>query len=257
MSIPRDGFIAAASPHHQLTSPPPAAAAGVGSGSGGGLSGLAAAAAAADKVAIPPTIGATAAGTGRQTQRSPSKRSLPQIPTPSPHTMAAAMMAAAAAAAQASPNAPTPAAAAGLADAVNDPPGHQPLVAGAKEAAPIRKDILPPTIPKGGSSKTSAADKAALSRLEANTRSLREAGVGPMAPLEAPEGGDDENSRGSSSSAGGVNDDDRNEVGSGSGGGEGGTDTETAPEGEDDSITRCICDFLHDDGYMICCDKCS
>jgi histone-lysine N-methyltransferase MLL5 len=25
----------------------------------------------------------------------------------------------------------------------------------------------------------------------------------------------------------------------------------------DDSITRCICDFEHDDGYMICCDKCS
>ena len=28
-------------------------------------------------------------------------------------------------------------------------------------------------------------------------------------------------------------------------------------DGEDDSITRCICDYLHDDGYMICCDKCS
>ncbi|CAE1319382.1 MLL5 [Acanthosepion pharaonis] len=25
----------------------------------------------------------------------------------------------------------------------------------------------------------------------------------------------------------------------------------------EDSITRCICDFQHDDGYMICCDKCS
>lgn len=25
----------------------------------------------------------------------------------------------------------------------------------------------------------------------------------------------------------------------------------------DDSITRCICDFIHDDGYMICCDRCS
>lgn len=24
----------------------------------------------------------------------------------------------------------------------------------------------------------------------------------------------------------------------------------------DDSITRCICDYQHDDGYMICCDKC-
>ena len=40
---------------------------------------------------------------------------------------------------------------------------------------------------------------------------------------------------------------------------EGGEETETAPEEqeEDDSITRCICDYLHDDGYMICCDKCS
>lgn len=38
-----------------------------------------------------------------------------------------------------------------------------------------------------------------------------------------------------------------------------GEETETAPEGEgeDDSITRCICDLTHDDGYMICCDKCS
>ncbi|KAK6177365.1 hypothetical protein SNE40_015481 [Patella caerulea] len=25
----------------------------------------------------------------------------------------------------------------------------------------------------------------------------------------------------------------------------------------DDSITRCICEFQHDDGYMICCDRCS
>ena len=22
------------------------------------------------------------------------------------------------------------------------------------------------------------------------------------------------------------------------------------------SVTRCICDFQHDDGYMICCDRC-
>ncbi|XP_014206668.1 uncharacterized protein LOC106638130 isoform X2 [Copidosoma floridanum] len=38
-----------------------------------------------------------------------------------------------------------------------------------------------------------------------------------------------------------------------------GEETETAPEGGDDedSITRCICDFEHDDGYMICCDQCS
>lgn len=47
-----------------------------------------------------------------------------------------------------------------------------------------------------------------------------------------------------------------------------GEETETAPEldeGEgdsqqltqsDDSITRCICNFTHDDGYMIQCDRC-
>ena len=37
-----------------------------------------------------------------------------------------------------------------------------------------------------------------------------------------------------------------------------GEETETAPEGEgeEDSVTRCICDFTHDDGYMISCDKC-
>lgn len=28
-------------------------------------------------------------------------------------------------------------------------------------------------------------------------------------------------------------------------------------EDSDDSVTRCICEFVHDDGYMICCDKCS
>lgn len=27
-------------------------------------------------------------------------------------------------------------------------------------------------------------------------------------------------------------------------------------EADDDSIIRCICDFVYDDGYMICCDKC-
>lgn len=77
------------------------------------------------------------------------------------------------------------------------------------------------------------------SKVQTNLNSIEAAGVGPMMPL-----GDDDNSRISSSS----NDlDDR-----------GGEDTETAPEaeGEDDSVTRCICDFLHDDGYMICCDKC-
>ncbi|XP_024943695.1 uncharacterized protein LOC107270539 isoform X2 [Cephus cinctus] len=38
-----------------------------------------------------------------------------------------------------------------------------------------------------------------------------------------------------------------------------GEETETAAEGEEDdenSVTRCICDFEHDDGYMICCDRC-
>lgn len=38
---------------------------------------------------------------------------------------------------------------------------------------------------------------------------------------------------------------------------EGGSDTETAPEGEEEGKTRCICDFTHDDGYMICCDRCA
>lgn len=36
-------------------------------------------------------------------------------------------------------------------------------------------------------------------------------------------------------------------------------DTASADESEDDyegSVTRCICDFQHDDGYMICCDQC-
>jgi len=75
------------------------------------------------------------------------------------------------------------------------------------------------------------------SRVQANLNSIEEAGVGPMAPLV-----DDDLSRMSVSS-----NDER-----------GGEETETAPEaeGEDDSVTRCICDFLHDDGYMICCDKC-
>lgn len=36
----------------------------------------------------------------------------------------------------------------------------------------------------------------------------------------------------------------------------GGSDTETAPEGEEEGKTRCVCNFTHDDGYMICCDRC-
>ncbi|PSN38835.1 hypothetical protein C0J52_12608 [Blattella germanica] len=59
-----------------------------------------------------------------------------------------------------------------------------------------------------------------------------------------------------------ANDDDANSVISSNPGREvepEGEETETAPEGEgddEDSVTRCICDFEHDDGYMICCDKC-
>jgi len=36
-------------------------------------------------------------------------------------------------------------------------------------------------------------------------------------------------------------------------------DTASADESEDEyegSVTRCICDFQHDDGFMICCDQC-
>lgn len=29
-----------------------------------------------------------------------------------------------------------------------------------------------------------------------------------------------------------------------------------SPKGFDQGITRCICELLHDDGFMICCDKC-
>ncbi|CAG9760849.1 unnamed protein product [Ceutorhynchus assimilis] len=46
--------------------------------------------------------------------------------------------------------------------------------------------------------------------------------------------------------------------------GEEGEETDTAPESEDvkndehygDYVTRCICRFVHDDGYMVECDKC-
>lgn len=74
-------------------------------------------------------------------------------------------------------------------------------------------------------------------RTDAHFRSIQEAGVGPMAPLVDDMPSDDDNEMKKCSS---------------------GEETETAPEaeGEDDSITRCICDFLHDDGYMISCDKC-
>merc|ERR1711881_423541 len=84
---------------------------------------------------------------------------------------------------------------------------------------------------------TTTAKNGVPFRTDAHFRSIQEAGVGPMAPLVDDMPSNDDN--------------DNDEEGSGE-------ETETAPEaeGEDDSITRCICDFLHDDGYMICCDKC-
>ena len=87
-------------------------------------------------------------------------------------------------------------------------------------------------------------------RVDAHFRSIQEAGVGPMAPLvdETPSDGE---------SVSPTNELDRDYNGQ-EYDKDDGEETETAPEaeGEDDSITRCICDFLHDDGYMICCDKC-
>ena len=86
-------------------------------------------------------------------------------------------------------------------------------------------------------------------RVDTHFKSIQEAGVGPMAPLvdETPSDG------GSVSPTQNI---DRQYNGQDSD--KSGEETETAPEdvGEDESITRCICDFLHDDGYMICCDKC-
>ena len=32
--------------------------------------------------------------------------------------------------------------------------------------------------------------------------------------------------------------------------------SESLLEDYGDYVTRCICDFQHDDGYMICCDDC-
>merc|ERR1712141_752250 len=114
------------------------------------------------------------------------------------------------------PQFPAQASPIGLMAAVTGPPGSH-TTAG----EPIGTSVLP-------------------SRVQANLNSIEEAGVGPMAPLV-----EDDNSHQSTNSSTDEQD----------GGGE---ETETAPEAEpeDDSITRCICDFLHDDGYMICCDKC-
>ncbi|XP_047495883.1 mediator of DNA damage checkpoint protein 1-like isoform X3 [Penaeus chinensis] len=64
------------------------------------------------------------------------------------------------------------------------------------------------------------------------------------------------------SSTGAETDDDSRLSDRSSSVGPSGEETETAPEGEgdeqpvDDSITRCVCDFAHDDGYMIQCDRC-
>ena len=93
--------------------------------------------------------------------------------------------------------------------------------------------------------------KTVHSRVDAHFRSIQEAGVGPMAPLV-----DDIPSDGESVSP--TNEMDRESNENYLDDKDDGEETETAPEaeGEDDSITRCICDFLHDDGYMICCDKC-
>ncbi|XP_042225569.1 uncharacterized protein LOC121868730 isoform X3 [Homarus americanus] len=65
-----------------------------------------------------------------------------------------------------------------------------------------------------------------------------------------------------SSTTGAETDDDSRMSDRSSSVGPSGEETETAPEGEgdeqpvDDSITRCVCDFSHDDGYMIQCDRC-
>ena len=85
-------------------------------------------------------------------------------------------------------------------------------------------------------------------RVETHFRSIQEAGVGPMAPLVNDTLSDEES----------ISPTNELETESNMKRFDEGEETETAPEaeGEDDSITRCICDFLHDDGYMICCDKC-
>ena len=72
-------------------------------------------------------------------------------------------------------------------------------------------------------------------------QSLEDAGVGPMTPLQ-----DSDNIKDKSTSDVNMEPD-------------GGEETETAPEADDDNQdepTRCICGFLHDDGFMIQCDKC-
>ena len=117
--------------------------------------------------------------------------------------------------------------------------GHSSIVAGVN--GPISSD---------SKSNVILGKNNAPHRVDTHFKSIQEAGVGPMAPLvdETPSDGD---------SVSPTHDIDREYNGQDFGKDDG-EETETAPEdvGEDDSITRCICDFLHDDGYMICCDKC-
>jgi len=108
-----------------------------------------------------------------------------------------------------------------------------------------------------------AASPLPQSREQLNSQIIEEAGVGPMAPLEVastPSPVTAANDK--KSSGGGGRAHDQGSTGSTE------EDDDTSPEGDndedeeeeeedDDSITRCICDYLHDDGYMICCDKCS
>jgi hypothetical protein len=103
-----------------------------------------------------------------------------------------------------------------------------------------------------------AASSTPFTREQQNSSSIEDAGVGPMAPLTSLDDQDEDDEdvyRRSPVRRGPVGANDNEE----------GEETETAPEEQDeedddeqeDSITRCICDFLHDDGYMICCDGCS
>lgn len=178
-----------------------------------------------------------------------------------------------------------------------------------------KSPILPPTaaLDLAVAANVSPSPLSGTALEQANTVSIEEAGVGPMAPLvaaaaavQAAAQAASKEERLASPNLGGsrppekkevVVDEEDNHSGcqlSPRGGSEGeGEETETAPEGEneddddeeddddvdeeaeevneadtlneslnkaskdqDDSITRCICDFLHDDGYMICCDKC-
>ncbi|XP_059096306.1 uncharacterized protein LOC131890876 [Tigriopus californicus] len=176
-----------------------------------------------------------------------------------------------------------------------------------------KSPILPPTaaLDLGVAANVSPSPLSGTALEQANTVSIEEAGVGPMAPLVAAAAAVQaaaaqaatKEERPTAPNAGvphplekDVADEEDTHSGSQlspRGGSEGeGEETETAPEGEneddddeddddedeeaeevvegdalneslnktskdqDDSITRCICDFLHDDGYMICCDKC-